>query len=339
MTTTRRILQATAGNASALDISTLFSTDLYTGTGSDITITNGVDLAGEGGLVWIKARDDNANHGLYDTERGARKIIRSDTTAAEQTVSAGREVYQFNSDGYIVGNEFNNNVNRSGNTYASWTFRKSPNFFDVVTYTGNGTAGRTVSHNLGVVPGMIIVKRTDAAGAWETYHRVLGGTKYLVLNTTAAEGTAANFWNNTDATSTDFTLGTWSGVNASGGSYVAYLFAHDTTDNGVIQCGSYTGNGSSSGPTITLGWEPQYILAKRSTGTPRSWIVLDSARGLGAGNDPELAPDASNQENATSGDRDWASVSSTGFQILSTNSTMNNSGDTYIYCAIRAEGV
>lgn len=315
--------------AGAVDISEVFDTSLYTGNGSTQTITNGIDLSGEGGLVWIKSRSNANLHFLWDTQRGATKYLISSATDAQGTAATG--LTSFNSDGFSIGSL--SDVNLNTQSTVAWTFRKSPGFFDVVTYTGDGTAGRTISHNLGVTPGMIVVKRTDTTGAWETYHRSLGGTKYLVLNTTAAEGTAANFWNNTDATSTDFTLGTWSGVNAPGGTYVAYCFAHDTTDNGVIQCGSYTGNGSTTGPTVTLGWEPQWVMIKTSS-TTGQWVIMDNQRVFTSPTKGQLFANLSNAEGSDNFD-----FLSTGFQPLTTNSNINGSGATHIYIAIRKEGV
>jgi hypothetical protein len=121
----------------------------------------------------------------------------------------------------------------------------------VVTYTGTGV-NRTVSHNLGSVPGCIIVKRTDTTGDWQVYHRANTAnpeTDYLVLNSTAATADSNTRWNDTAPTDAVFSLGTEATVNASGGTYVAYLFAHDAGgfgDDGeqnVISCGSLYWNG------------------------------------------------------------------------------------------------
>jgi hypothetical protein len=156
----------------------------------------------------------------------------------------------------------------------------------VVTYTGTG-ANRTVAHNLGSVPGCIIVKRTDTTGDWQVYHRANTAspeTDYLVLNSTAATADSNTRWNDTQPTDAVFSLGTEATVNASGGTYVAYLFAHDDGgfgDDGsenVISCGSFTYN-SSSGNTINLGYEPQWILVKNVTDVTQ-WYMQDTMRGM-----------------------------------------------------------
>jgi hypothetical protein len=140
-------LWPTAGNQKPL-IEDVFSTYLYTGNGSTQTITNGIDLAGEGGLVWSKARSATQVHTLFDTERGATKSLFSNLTNGEITL--GDALTGFTSSGYTLGADASGpNINGSGTTYASWTFRKAPRFFDVVTWTGDSVAGRSISHNLG----------------------------------------------------------------------------------------------------------------------------------------------------------------------------------------------
>lgn len=322
--------------AGAVDISTVFSTDLYTGNGSTQTITNGIDLSGEGGLVWIKSRSTATDNYLTDTERGASQNLFSNSTQGQ--VTSPTSINSFLSDGFDLLGSSNNNVNTR--TYASWTFRKSPNFFDVVTYTGDGTSSRSISHNLGTDIGWIVIKRTDSADTWYTIHRTFAsGNGHIDLNETNPIQDATGVL--VGLSDTDFTLGVDFGatiVNASGASYVAYLFAHDTTDNGVIQCGSYTGNGSSSGPTVTLGWEPQWILVKRATniavGTG-DWQIYDQARGLGPGADFFLEPNTSDAE----GNGSRLAISSTGFSPDTPGGVINALNETYIYVAIRKEGV
>ena len=332
-----------ATSSEKLYIESCFSTWLYTGNGSTQTITNGIDLAGKGGMVWVKCRSSAYDNILGDSERlgtsgGTRRLI-SNSTAAQSSTSI--TTFFLNSDGFAT-NGGDQDYNGSGETYASWTFRKQPKFFDVVTWTGN-SSNRTISHNLGSVPGCIIVKRTDTTGAWQVYHRSIANTEYMVLNTTAAKATGTTRWNSTTPTSTEFSLGTDATVNASGGTYVAYLFAHNAggfglsgTDN-VISCGSYTGTGASPGPRINLGWEPQFILYKAAS-TTGDWGIHDSMRGLGVGTSStsgsgnRLEPNTSDAETGAS---NFANIDATGFTITSTVSDINGSGQTYIYIAIR----
>ena len=314
-------------------IEDVFSTFLYTGTGATQTITNGIDLSGKGGLTWIKSRSAATDHALYDTARGATFDLVSNSTAAQTTRATG--LTSFNSTGFSIGTL--SKINTSAATYTSWSFREQAKFFDVVTYTGTGS-NTTIAHNLGSVPGWIIVKRTDTTADWAVYHRSLANTQYLLLNTTAAAATGATYWNSTTPTSSVFSVGTNASVNASGGTYVAYVFAHDAgsfgltgTDN-VISCGSYTGNGSATGPTVTLGYEPQWLLIKR-TNLSAAWSLADNMRGLPVGGDPAILNPYNSDAETTSATA--FSPNATGFQLTSTSSNFNASGSTYIYIAIR----
>ena len=179
MSTKKKLLEAAAGNAGGevTYVDDVFSTFLYTGNNSSQNINNGLDLSGEGGLVWQKGRSYSSGswaipNMLFDTERGARKLIRSESTDAESTPVYG--VSSFNSNGFGLNDSYdrsNSSVVDGG--YCSWSFRKAPGFFDIVTYTGNGTAGRTVSHNLGSVPGVILIKNLSTARSWAMYHRAV----------------------------------------------------------------------------------------------------------------------------------------------------------------------
>jgi hypothetical protein len=319
--------------AGGLDIADAFSTDPYTGNGGTQTITNGVDLSGEGGLVWVKIRDAAYGHRLVDTERGASLMLQSNATTANISTPTG--ITSFNSDGFSLGN--NVGYNQNTNTFVAWTFRKAPKFFDVVTYTGDGVAGRTVAHDLGQDVGMIIVKRTNATGGWAVYHQANTAapeTDYLSINLTNATADDATYWNDTAPTDSVFTVGTNSAVNASGGTYVAYLFAHDTDASSVIQCGSYTGNGSATGPVVTLGWEPQWLMIKSASTSGSNWELLDSARGLDGVSDKRLYANLSNAE----GTFEQVETSATGFNLVTAGPALNVSSTEYIYMAIRKEG-
>jgi hypothetical protein len=321
-------------------IEDVFSTYLYTGNGSTQTITNGIDLSTKGGLVWIKNRSlqDFGNtraHWLFDSARTAGYSLSTNSTSAQSSVFGG--LIPFSTTGFSI-NTSDPNLNGTGSsayTYASWTFREQPKFFDIVTYTGTGSA-RSVSHNLGSTPGCIIIKCTSNADQWIVYHRSTGTSKFLYLNTTGAEQTYS--WISSVG-STSFTLNDDSSLyNANGRTYVAYLFAHDaggfglTGSDNVITCGSYTGNGLAPGPTITLGYEPQWIMIKR-TDAVGNWFLYDNMRGWPVGSDArELYANDSYQEDASSYNP-W--ITSTGFYPRNADSRMNAAGGTYIYIAIR----
>jgi hypothetical protein len=315
----------------------VFSTYLYSGSPSNNTITNGIDLAGKGGLVWMKSRTDYTtsgyNHALYDTERGNLSRLLSDTTGAASTGAGSTYMQSFNSNGFtLVGNGFLENYSTQ---MVSWTFRKCPKFFDVVTYTGTGS-NRTISHNLGAVPGCIIVKRTDDPANWQVYHRSLANTEYMVLNNTAAKATGTTRWNSTTPTSTEFSLGTDTTVNASGGTYVAYLFAHDAggfgasgTDN-VISCGLLTTPGSGD-VTVNLGWEPQFLIYKDATSGGGNWELTDILRSWSYGTNAKLQASGSGAENTAVTVANFTPTA-TGFR---TGTNIFGGNRDYVYIAIR----
>jgi hypothetical protein len=318
-------------------IEDVFSTYLVNSTtlGASVTVNNGVDVSGKGALVWMKARNGGGSNILVDTARGASNCLVSDSTGAQFNEST--IIPSFTSTGFTTGSWINSGGDATA--YASWTFRKQPKFFDVVTYTGNSTYGRTVAHNLGSVPGFIIVKCTSAVQPWAIYHRSLGGTKYMNLNSTSASTTDNAYWDNTNPTSTQFTVGGDGDVNGTGKTYVAYLFAHDAggfgltgTDN-VISCGSYTGNGSTNGPTITLGYEPQWLMIKRTNSTG-NWFMEDTMRGMNLTGAAYLSANLSTEEQVFTSSPTIA-PNATGFQVVTSGTGYNASGSTYIYIAIR----
>jgi len=301
-------------------------------------LTTGVDSVstGKGGMIWFKNRTTARNHVLFDTERGVYKRLITNATSTEASDTS--LLSHFGPDSVTIGS--GTESNGASEKIVSWTFRQQPGFFDVVTYTGNGVAGTEIAHSLGSTPGMIVVKTTGPTfgGAWRVWHRSVS-TSVLRLNTTdgtSAIGNPQNTWGNDSSviqpTSTHFTIGSESDVNRNGAGYVAYIFAHDAQDFGtdsdesIIKCGSYTTDGSGNA-SIDLGFEPQFILAKRSSGTG-DWFINDTMRGIASGgNDPYVVPNTTAAENSS---YDYYDLTSTGFKHKAgfTNST-------YIYVAIR----
>ena len=337
----------TTGNFNpAAFVDGLFQTHVYDGNGGTQSIVNNIDLSGSGGLVWTKRRDSSSNgdHTLYDTERGTGTGGRLRSNNDQQAYSPTDAVTAFNNNGFSIGADAS--INTNGAEYVSWTFRKQPKFFDVVTYTGNGSEGNTVNHNLGSVPGMILFKRRDATASWWVYHRGVDASApedyYLKLESTAARANSAGLTNDTAPTSTVITLGSNTAVNASGGSYVAYLFAHNNNDGGfgepgdqdIIKCGSYTGNETNPN-SINLGFEPQWLMVKAATKT-QNWFIVDVIRGITTGGDEALL--SPNLADADAGNN-YFSVTPTGFNVENSGTFINETGQTYIYVAIRRGGM
>ena len=293
----------------------VFSTTLWKGTGSSKDVINNIDLSGQGGFTWIKNRTINCDHMLYDTVRGATKFLSSNDTGDEGTETGG--ITSFNSVGFTVGG--NGESNQGNAEMSSWSFRKAPGFFDVVEYTGTGSK-RTVDHSLGCVPGMIVIKRTDQSGDnWDVWHKSLlnypgESTKYYVqLNTTNAQSATSRFglYGTDDPTSTTFTVKNQSEVNASGGTYIAYVFASgDTglrnsvdldgndyltyaddeawqlgTDDWTMECFWKSGSGNTGGYQQLFGtqtvWGPNDGVWRVGTRTTSDQIYFSRADGSG----------------------------------------------------------
>ena len=348
MTASKIVLNAASGAASdPVDVDDVFSTTIYEGTGSSLAINNGIDLSGEGGLVWSSYRSGSnaVSNWLIDSERGVGKYIRSNTTAANITTS---EMSSFNSNGYTLsgGTELGYN----GNSYVSWTFRKQKRFFDIVTYSGTGS-NQSINHNLDSIPGMILVKKTSGAEHWAVYHRgANAGTDpedyYLRLNSTDNNTNNTTRWQGVAPTSTQFHVGTSTNVNGNGETYIAYLFAHNNNDGefgpdgdqDIIKCGHYTGNSTAGAePVVNLGFEPQFVMFKATNGNPSNWVVYDAMRGYHRSpEDFSLAWDSQSAENGVTGGGNAGFLTATGFDLDSAGLTaVNDNGTNIIYMAIR----
>ena len=341
MATKKKMLQAAAGSAGGdpLDITDVFSTYVYDGNGnSGQTINNGIDLDGKGGLVWFKQRNANRDNGLFDTVRGQGKYVRSNTDDIEAT--SPTMLTAFNSNGFTLGGG-GGIVNNGSGTYVSWTFRKAKKFFDIVQYTGNGVAGRTIPHNLGCTVGAMFIKRTNVQDNWPCFHRSLGGGKVISINVADQALNASAYWNGTAPTDSVFTLGSDNATNNSGDNYIAYIFAHNNNDGefgpdgdqDIIKCGNFTTQ--SSAFEVNLGFEPQWIMLKLASAG--SWYMYDVMRGIAHddGNQSTLYANQTYSEFQI-GSNDFVNATPTGFKI---NQNMINQAlggnQNVIYMAIR----
>ena len=322
-----KLMSAAGAAADPVYVDDVFSIDLWTGTGSAQSITNGIDISGEGGMIWTKSRTSGLDHYLSGPDIGTNSVVRPNSDAAKDT-SYTSSFTAFNNNGFSLGTS--GIVNNSSTDYVGWTFRKCRGFFDVVTYTGNGSSsGQTISHSLGSAPGSIWIKRTSAAEDWCVYHRSVGTAGHVRLNKSAVYTTNQKFAN---VTSTSFDVyDSDVMINGSGDTYVAYIFAHDdqsfgeNRDQAIIKCGSTSG--SSADREIDLGFEPQLLILKKSSSSGENWGIYDTMRGLTTGNDAYLSP---NLYNAETLNFSFPEPRSNGFAL--TGAGANN---TYIYIAIR----
>ena len=315
-----------------------FNTKLYTGNGSTQSIT-GVGFAPD--MVWTKKRSATDFHAINDKVRGALKILFPNTSDAEDTSSGC--LTSFDSDGFSLGSNSGFNANTA--TFASWnwfangsgssntdgsiTSTVSANTtagFSIVTYTGTGSAA-TVGHGLGSAPSVIIQKKTSASATWLVKHPAIGTNGYIRLDSTAASATDSAIWNNADPTSTVFSIGTDSTINASGATSVAYCFAEKT---GFSKFGSYTGNASTDGPFVYCGFKPAWFLVKKSSASGEDWGLYDNKRNTFNEVDEALFPSATTAETNVGDGLDFCS---NGVKIRDSGGELNTSAATYIFMA------
>jgi len=198
--------------------------------------------------------------------------------------------------------------------------------FSIVTYTGT-QANATVGHGLGVAPKMIIAKCRTSNNNWPVYHASITADKYLRINTTAAESDSNIFWNDTEPTSTVFSIGVSDENNLSGGSQLAYCFAEV---EGFSKFGKYAGNGSTDGPFVYTGFRPAWVMVKAIDHTiETAWNILDSKRNTYNPEDKYLN---ANDNDAEATFTFW-DFTSNGFKIRNTGNTFNVSSKNFIYMA------
>lgn len=314
-----------SGSLAAPIVENVFSTDRYAGTNAAKTITNGIDTSTFGGLIWIKGLTSAGySHCLMDTVRGNGQYLRSDLGISGATPDY-TNITSFNTNGFTLGTNTQTSfvrTNYSGEQTVAWTFRKSPKFFDVVSFSGNG-AVQTINHALGQTPGMIICRRLDSGSSWFVYHIGLGNTKVSYLSTTEAAQTLSTAWDNTSPTLSTFTVGT--SISVSGSTWIAYLFAHDPSAEGIIQCGSFTTSAGQDAQITNIGWEPQFVLAK-STSNIGDWMICDETRGFPTQPGGQSIIANSSTVSTTSG----ISILPNGFRHSGLNTSTDN-----IYVAIR----
>ena len=331
MTNIRRALEAAAAvGGDPVYVEDVFSTDLWAGDATSQEIVNGIDLSGEGGLVWGKCRTAAYSHILIDTVRGGNLALHSNATSTEYDNAT--MITAFNSDGYDIGSYAG--LNDITEDFVSWTFREAPGFFDVVTYTGTGAA-QTIAHNLGSVPGCIICKDLATAN-WIVYHVGSNATApedyHLKLDGTNAAAFDGDIWNGTLPTSTEFSVKT--GPNTSAHDYIAYVFANDAqefgadSDESIIKCGSYT-SPASGWLEVSLGWEVQYLITKNISAAG-SWYIFDVMREMSETNDKYVRANTTGIETAIGSS--YFAPTADGFKVLA---GWESSGDEICYIAIR----
>jgi hypothetical protein len=333
------------------DPSAYFQIALYTGNGTGQTITNDGNSDLKPDFLWFKNRDETVANILWDSSRGITKFLISEQTAADQTNPATYELTSFNTDGFGLGIHNTAGINQSAAyTYVCWQWKANGGTtasntdgnitstvqsdttagFSIVTYTGNGTDNQTIGHGLGVQPSWWIVKRRDTTGDWWFgASSILGGTSnYLKINSTSANAEISNIWGDSPTSSSVFRVSNNAGLNASSGTYIAYLFANK---QGYSKFGSFVGNGNENGPFVYLGFKPAFIMMK-NTSIAGSWRIIDAKRNPGNLVNKQLSPTGNGAE-STSPAYIASDFLSNGFKLRTSEAEGNGSGHTYIYMA------
>ena len=301
-----------------------FETVIWTGNGSarDITVSHGTNW------IWGKRRNGTNAHWLMDTVRGVDKRLISSGTDAEDDPSTAI-LTAFNSNGFSLGT--NSECNLNGATYVGWSWKESATAgFDIVAYTGNGSA-RTISHSLSAVPNVMIAKGRSKVDGWFVYHHKNTSapeTDFIRLDSTDATTDNGNVWNDTAPTSSVFTVGIDNGVNENTETYIAYLFAEK---KGYTKFGSYTGNGNTDGTFVYTGFKPAWVMLKLTSADNENWVLMDNKRNPFNTTTKQRLRANTNAAEATSGSE--IDLLSNGFKVHDNDAEINSSGATYIYMA------
>ena len=329
------------------DPSAYFQTTIYTGDGSTShTITNGGNSDLQPDWLWIKSRSSTEQHFAFDSVRGQSKYIFPNATNAEGTAGTGI-LNSFNSDGFTLGN--NDGVNANSETFVAWNWKAGTSFtndasstgvgsidsagsvnqdagFSIIGYSGDTSdAPSTVAHGLSQKPEMMFIKRRTLSGQWVVYNKTIGATHNLHLDSTDASSAYQYFFNNTEPTSSVFTVGDDGESNKTGSNYIAYCF-HSV--QGYSKIGSYTGNSNANGTFIYTGMKPSFILIKSSSDVT-NWQIYDNKRlGYNVDNNALRA----NLSNAELTDND-IDILSNGFKIRKVSDQFNGGDFVYQYLA------
>ena len=329
-----------------------FNTVLYTGNNN----TNAIAGVGhQPDMIWVKKRNAEADHIIFDSVRGVTKGIFPSRNSAEETEGGNRGLRSFNTDGFTLGPEVSDmagSCNDNNDTFAAWNWKAGTAFtndasstsigsidsagsvnndagFSIVTYTGNDSVA-TVKHGLSSAPKMMIIKdRTaDTTNDWLVYHDVLGNTKSIKLNLTGATGTDAAAWDNTSPTNSVFTIGRNGNINGDGNTIVAYCFAEK---QGYSKFGSYIGNNNDNGAFIYTGFKPAWVMIKITDTQTDGWVMEDNKR-----NPINLAASARLRANTNAAEfssTNEIDLLSNGFKVKGDDGEINGNDTFYLYMA------
>ena len=301
---------------------------LYSGTGSSQAITFDGDENMSPDLVWLKMRSHADNHTIFNTTSGATKRIFSNLNQQESTESTS--LTSFDSDGFTLGSDALANGNTK--TFVAWAWKESATAgFDILKYEGNAT-NRTISHSLSAVPHWIVIKNLESTSSsaehWLVYHKGTGNTHGVLLNEMTAKIDDATYFQDTDPTSSVFSIGTADRCNKNNEDNIAFLWSEK---QGFSKFGTYTGNGNADGPFVYTGFRPAFLMTKRTSSSSTGWVLMDNKRETfndGATNYLIANTDVAETDSSFAVD-----FLSNGFKPRTNSGGTNTSSATYIYMA------
>lgn len=299
------------GNGFSVD--QVFATDLNPGTTSGQTVP--ISIAAD--FTWNKLRNTSNSHIILDSLRPG--------TALTLPGSAQDNAYSSGASATPDGFKKTTVVNATGNN-VNWSFKRAKKFFTLLVYNGNGSNGRILNHDLGITPGLIVIKSYRGTGGWAATYLNSSGSPFGLRLDATDTFTSSEI---NDITDTSFSVISGGNVNVTGRSYVAYIFANNPSSTGLIRTGLYSGNSSATGPIINLGWEPQWLLIK-GINTTTNWAIVDNKRSVANPRNVALSSNTVTGETSSILSVDFLS---TGFQLRS--AAMNADRSSYFYMAIR----
>ena len=307
-----------------------FQVKIYTGNGADdhaITFDGSEDMQPD--LLWFKGRaapsSGSSAHRLIDSVRGITNLLASNSSDAEFQ-ETGDGISSIDSDGFTLQINSQNDYNTSSKTYVAWCWKESATAgFDINLHTGNGSA-RTISHSLSAKPDFFVVKGRTFAEQWECYHKSLGATKCLQWDDNSAEADLLNRFNDTEPTSSVFTVGDADAVNKNTYTYVTYLWSGK---QGFSKFGKYTGNGNADGTFVYTGFRPAWVMVKITSGTD-NWNIVDNKRATYNEAENTMRANLTNAE--YTGTAYGIDILSNGFKCRTDDGNFNGSS-TYVYMA------
>jgi hypothetical protein len=314
----------------------------YTANASNNAITG---VGHQPDFLITKSRTSAYGANVYSSVSGVGKFFNGITTGV--IGSSTDKIASFDTDGFTLKNGDNSNYN-SGGTGVGWSWKAGTSFnnsagangatiassgsvnttsgISIIEYTGNGVTGATIAHGLGKIPTMMIVKNLNRTSEWTVYHKDIGNTHYLELNSTIPKADY-DIWDDKTPTANVYYARSHERVNYNGDSYIAFFF---TDIEGYSKIGSYIGNGNADGTFVYTGFKPKFVLIKQAVGNnATNWSITDDKR-LGYNPDNRILYTNSS---ATEDSYDPIEHLSNGFKLISSTAGYNDGGDQYIYLA------